>query len=80
MDYSAKDKIADWYFYESVTPVDRYFGTYNVEEPLAATIAETYKALAIPDHQVYPFNESVPEGRKAHSDGVRNRTFKSLMN
>jgi hypothetical protein len=63
-----------------VAPDYRYLGTYNIKELLVANIAETCKALAIPEDQMFSFDESVPEGRKAHSDGVRNRTFKSLMN
>lgn len=71
-DYSAKDKIAYWYSKSSVTPVDRWYGTYHVEEPAAPTIIKTYKAMNIPQKNVYAFDLEVPTGKRAHSNGIRN--------
>lgn len=75
-DYSAKNKIATWYFKESVTPMDRWYGTYHLKEPAASTIIKTYKALNIPKKHVYAFDLDVPEGKRAHSNGVRNISYK----
>ncbi|MCB4798090.1 BPSS1187 family protein [Neotamlana laminarinivorans] len=71
-DYSAKNKIADWYFYESVTPSYLWYGTYHATEPKAKTIHETYEALNIPKNHIYAFDLPVPEGKRGHSNGVRN--------
>lgn len=72
-DFSSGDKeIAKWYFDKSVTPASRWFGTYHAQEPMAATIDKTYKALGIPEDHIYPLDLPVTEGRKAHSQGVRN--------
>ncbi|WP_157491698.1 BPSS1187 family protein [Maribacter thermophilus] len=75
-DYSSKDKIAKWYFQESKTPLDRWYGTYHVEEPTAATIVETYRAMGIPEDHIYAFDLEVPEGKRAHSNGVRNTGYR----
>ncbi|WP_405608050.1 BPSS1187 family protein [Polaribacter sp. Asnod1-A03] len=71
-DYATKNKIAGWYFDKSVTPVNLWYGTYHVTEPKAKTIKETYDAMEIPENHIYPFNLPVPEGKKGHSNGVRN--------
>jgi len=71
-DYAAKNKIANWYSKSSVTPVGRYYGTYHVKEPTAKIILETYKALNIPEEHIYAFDLEVPDGKRAHSNGVRN--------
>nr|WP_299073736.1 hypothetical protein [uncultured Allomuricauda sp.] len=71
-DYSAKNKIADWYSKSSVTPIGRWYGTYHVREPMAATILKTYKAMNIPDKNIYALDLEVPVGKRAHSNGVRN--------
>ena len=75
-DFSEKNKIAKWYFNESKTPSDRWFGIYHAKEPLASVIAETYKAMAIPEKQTYPLNLKIREGRKAHGEGIRNIVYK----
>jgi hypothetical protein len=67
-----KKKIANWYYNNSVTPVHRWYGTYHVTEHAAKIIKESYEAMGIPEKQIYPFSLAVPEGKKGHSDGVRN--------
>jgi hypothetical protein len=74
-DYSAKNKIADWYFQNSATPPDRWYGTYNIAEPAANTIAETYKAMAIPDNHIYPLKLDVRSGKLAHVEGIKNTAY-----
>ncbi|MCK0160549.1 BPSS1187 family protein [Allomuricauda sp. F6463D] len=75
-DYSAKNKIAKWYFKTSKTPVDRWYGTYHAEEPTATTIIETYKAMHIPEDHIYAFDLEVPNGKRAHSNGIRNIRYR----
>jgi len=75
-DYSAKNKIAAWYSKKSKTPLDRWYGTYHVEEPTAATIVKTYQAMNIPENNIYAFDLEVPKGKRAHSNGVRNVGYK----
>ena len=75
-DYSAKNKIADWYSKSSKTPVERWYATYHVKEPFAPEIVKTYKALNIPETHIYALDLAVPEGKKAHSNGVRNLGYK----
>lgn len=76
-DYSAENKIAEWYFKKSATPADRWYGTYHVKEPMAATIVETYKAMGIPSANIHAFDLEVPPGKRAHSNGVRNVGYKN---
>ncbi|MCL5127082.1 hypothetical protein [Algibacter sp. L4_22] len=71
-DYSAKPKIAKWYYSTSVTPLNRWYGTYHTTEPLANIIKESYDAMGIPENHIYAFDLPVPEGKKGHSNGVRN--------
>ena len=77
-DYSAKNVIAKWYFTPSVTPADRWFGTYHIAEATAETIDKTYRAMAIPDDHIYALDLPVPEGQKAHPNGVKNPAYKQL--
>jgi len=77
-DYSAKNKIANWYSDKSVTPLDRWFGTYHVEEPMASTIDATYKEMGIPAQHIYSLDKEVPSNRKAHSQAIRNIGYKDL--
>lgn len=77
-DFSAKDQIANWYANESITPTNRFYATYNVAEPMAATIAKTCKAMSIPKEQIFALSLEKREGKKAHSDGVRNLLYKDL--
>ncbi len=74
-DFSAKDKIASWYAKPSKTPASRWYGTYHVKESAAPIILESYQVMGIPEDHIYPFNLDVPEGKRAHSNGVRNTNY-----
>lgn len=76
-DHRAKRKIANWYFSPSVTPMQNWFAAYNVNEPNAKTILETYNALSIPEENIYPLNLGVDRD-KAHVDGIRNPSYKKI--
>lgn len=75
-DFSGRSKIAGWYFQKSATPSERWYATYNIAERAAETIAETYKAMAIPDNHIYPLSLKVRTGRHAHGEGIRNTAYK----
>jgi len=77
-DYSAVNKIANWYFQPSITPSDRWFGTYNIKEPTASVIAKTYKAMAIPENHIYPLSLDVRKGKRAHGEGIQNIAYKKI--
>ncbi len=76
-DYSDSDtkEIAPWYFKKSITPVNRYYGTYHVREPASKTINQSYEAMDIPKDHIYAFDLEVPKGRKAHGDPVGNIAY-----
>lgn len=73
---SKKNKIAKWYSHKSITPPERWFGTYHVEEPMASIIAETYTAMAIPETHTYALDHNVREGKRAHGEAIRNLVYK----
>ncbi len=75
-DYSAKGQLATWYFRESVTPQDRWFGIYHVEEPKAITLLGSYKAMAIPPKQIYHLDLPVNQNAQAHGQGISNIAYK----
>lgn len=78
-DYSTTDKkIANWYYDNSITPNDRWFGTYHVKESVPATIRKTYIAMNIPENHIYAFDLPTPEGVNPHSNGVRNIKYKNF--
>jgi dienelactone hydrolase len=77
-DYSAPNKIAYWYAGASVTPPAKWFGTYNVEEPEAKVIAETYTALRIPANHQFALDKPVRAGKKAHGEGIGNLAYHEI--
>lgn len=77
-DYSANNEIAKWYYKKSITPPERWYGVYNVEEPASLIIAETYKALGIPKNHIYPLSLKNTNWKKAHVYGVKNVANKKI--
>lgn len=75
-DYSAKNNIAKWYFKKSVTPPERWYGTYHIAEPKAKTLDETYKAMNIPINHIYALDLGIRKGKKAHGEAIRNTVYK----
>ncbi len=75
-DYGANKKIASWYYKESATPADRWYGVYHVEEPTSLVMRETYEAMAIPKNHIYALNLPYKEGRKPHGEGISNVVYK----
>jgi hypothetical protein len=75
-DWAAKGRIAHWYYTSNTTPPDAWFGTYNVYEPTADIIANSYNALAIPKGNIYALDLPVRDGKKAHVEGISNPAYK----
>lgn len=73
-DASAPGEIADWYAKTSVTPPERWFATYHVEEPTARTMAEISRALNIPKDHIGALDKPV-RGAKAHGEGMSNPDY-----
>jgi hypothetical protein len=77
-DFSAPTQIATWYSGKAATPLDRWYGTYNVAEPMATTLARTYTALGIPAQHTFALNLPVREGRRAHGEGIGNPDYQNI--
>lgn len=77
-DRSSRSQIARWYFGTSVTPPDRWFAAYNVAEPMANVISQTYKALRVPPQHIFSLNLPVRPGHAAHVDGIGNPAYANV--
>lgn len=77
-DHANKTEIATWYFKPSITPADRWFGTYHIAEPRAKIIDETLRAMKVPLNHIYALDLPVPKNKKAHSNGIINTGYKEL--
>lgn len=76
-DFAEGNQIAKWYYKDSATPPERWYGAYHVEENYAKALLESYQAMRIPDSHIYHFSLSPRKGRKAHSEGVSSDVYKS---
>lgn len=76
-DFRSGSDIADWYSRPSVTPPQRWHGTFHADEPQAAAIARTYQRLGLPSEQIHALAEPVA-GRNAHTEGVNNPAYRPL--
>jgi esterase/lipase len=82
-DYSVRTKdknniIAQWYYNESATPAERYYGTYHMEENTARFMLASYQAMKIPEDHIYALDKDVREGKRAHGEAIRNTIYKEL--
>ena len=85
-DYSnARDKkIAGWYSKPSVTPMEKWFATYNVKELAAKEIREISTTLRIPSDQIFALDQPLANPNAAnaanpyHGDGIRNVVYKPI--
>jgi hypothetical protein len=75
-DMSAPGQIADWYAQPSMTPPERWYAAYHVEEPTAATMAEISRALKVPASNVIALDKPV-RGARAHGEGMSNPAYQS---
>ncbi|MBS1511883.1 MAG: hypothetical protein JST86_13635 [Bacteroidetes bacterium] len=78
---STAKTIAGWYYHNSVTPMDKWFATYHVNEKAAASIREICSALKIPADHVFALNlplanaHAAANGNPYHGDGIRNIAY-----
>ena len=76
--YGPQRTLAPWVVAgHGATPSERWYGAYHEKEPMAATIARAYKALAISPAQTRVFTLSpaakLPNGEPSyHASGVGN--------
>lgn len=86
-DYSnaREKKIAGWYAKPSVTPMEKWFATYNVNEIAAKEIREISMALRIPADQIFALDQPLLNPNAAasaanpyHGDGIRNTVYKPI--
>ena len=77
-DVEAKGKIAKWYYKDSVTPPNRWYATYHVEEPMAHIIAQSCNAMKIPKAHTFALNLPINGKSKAHGQGVANKLYKPI--
>jgi hypothetical protein len=68
---------ADWYGRASVTPPQRWHGTFHADEPQATAMQRIYQRLGLPAAQIHSLAEPV-EGRNAHTEGVHNPAYQPL--
>lgn len=84
-DRASPEHIAAWYDITPQTPLERWYGTYHVNELEAATLIKSYHALAIPSDHIYaldlPLNSSVALLTKKnpyHGQGIRNPAYQAI--
>lgn len=81
---SREKKIASWYSRDAVTPLERWFATYHVDENAAAQLLEISTALRIPTGQLFALDKplrssaSTTSSNPYHGDGIRNPVYRPL--
>ncbi len=76
--------IAAWYSGKSVTPLDRWYATYNVNEVAAQQIREISTALRIPARQIFALDKPLlnpgptTAANPYHGDGIRNPVYRPI--
>lgn len=77
-------KIAGWYSKSSVTPMEKWYATYNVNEVAAAQLREISMTLRIPPDHIFALDKPLMNANAAsaanpyHGDGIRNVAYKAL--
>jgi dienelactone hydrolase len=76
-DHRSRSDIADWYARPSVTPPERWQGTFHVDEVQAATMAQIYRRLGLPAAHIHALSEPV-QGRSPHGEGISNPVYRPM--
>lgn len=76
-DRQSADEIADWYLRPSATPLQRWHGTYRVQEPQAAAMDSIYRRLGLPATQIHALAEPL-RGANPHGEGISNAAYQPL--
>ena len=81
---STEKKIAGWYFNNNVTPMEKWYATYNIKEQAATSIKEICQALKIPTSHVFALDKPLGDPEASgnanpyHGDGIRNIAYKDI--
>ncbi len=82
---SKEKKIANWYFKKSVTAMEKWYATYNINELAAKQLSEICTSLQIPAQQIFALdkpllnsNTSTENQNPYHGDGIRNIAYKPI--
>jgi len=74
-DTDRQGQIASWYSQPSVTPSARWYATYNVAEAAAARLAVIYRALNIPQANIFALSLPPVRLERTHGDGILNPAY-----
>jgi hypothetical protein len=82
---SENEKIADWNFRENITPPDKCYAAYNVNELAANSMREINEALKIPECNSFALDKPIQDAtllknhrNPYHGDGLRNPLYKDV--
>jgi len=75
--------IAGWYYNKPVTPVEKWYATYNTQEMAATVLAQICTALQLAATHVFALdqpllNKNIPGANPYHGDGLRNPAYKDI--
>lgn len=86
-DYSNSEKkeIANWYYRDNVTPLERCYAAYSVNEYAAITIGKINTALKIPNKNVFALDKPIRDekllhigGNPYHGEALKNPAYKEV--
>ena len=75
-DHSRPGEMAAWYSAASATQADRFYGTYNAQEPAAEQIAQSYAMLGIPSSHQFRLDKS--SKLKPHVAGFADPVYRDV--
>lgn len=76
-DHGAGGDIAAWYGRPSETPLQRWHGSFHVQEAQAATMDRIYRRLGIPATQIHALELPV-QGRLPHGEGIHHTGYRPV--
>lgn len=75
---SSGGDIAEWYSRSSLTPPQRWHGTFHKDEPQAATMERIYRRQGVPVAQIHALSQPVRENGNPHGEGIANPVYRPL--
>lgn len=76
-DRRAGGDIAEWYSRPSLTPPQRWHGSFHTQEVQAATLSQVYRRLRLPAEQIHALSLPI-KGALAHGEGIGNPAYQPL--
>lgn len=76
-DRRAGGDIAEWYSRPSLTPPQRWHGSFHTQEVQAATMAQIYRRLGLPADQIHALSLPI-KGALAHGEGIGNPAYQPM--